>query len=200
MATAPSCDKKVSCVFVVAYALKIVVCGVFFQVTHSPSCGHPVKIDCSLKQMFNKGKCNFVCGVKISKKLPRCGHDAQLSCAVSIQVEAWTGGRATPESNSALGNSNFWFIVTKLKFHFVICFTTWCNLNNPCFTLVIVHEGHSYGPKDFDCQNIVIFRRCCGHEVRLHDVWHLRKFKSNLPWFRKEFHVKKRLIGLLIAS
>jgi len=73
------------------------------QVNYTPQCGHSMSVDCNLKQMYLDSTCHFVCGFKELKKLPRCGHNAELTCEGSLQIETWSFGGDTPESQSSMG-------------------------------------------------------------------------------------------------
>jgi hypothetical protein len=60
-----------------------------------PACGHAVKIECYKKQQYESGQQIFVCRTNVDRKLPRCCHEATLTCVNDRQLASWEGKGVT---------------------------------------------------------------------------------------------------------
>ena len=53
-----------------------------------------------LKQKYDKGEAPFQCVQKVGILLPRCAHEANVSCDKAQQLKSWRGEACVPDKTA----------------------------------------------------------------------------------------------------
>ncbi|KAJ3141908.1 hypothetical protein HK100_005562, partial [Physocladia obscura] len=61
------------------------------EVDHVSVCGHSIKTNCTMKQMYENGSAKFVCPQKVPITLPRCLHSAIVPCEQANNLRNYSG-------------------------------------------------------------------------------------------------------------
>ena len=66
------------------------------KVLYASTCGHSVNVQCFLKQKYENREVPFQCKEKVQRLLPRCAHEANVSCDKDQQLAGWKGVSCVP--------------------------------------------------------------------------------------------------------
>jgi hypothetical protein len=62
-------------------------------VNYNLDCGHTISVTCQMKRKLDEKEMALQCNAQMTVNLPRCGHEAQVSCEIAEALKSWTGNQ-----------------------------------------------------------------------------------------------------------